>query len=134
MAPSRQERRTAERSAAKRAPVQAGAAGAGAAPANLDVNPVGDWTTQTADPSALFNALGVAGVKRKAGEGDREAQWSLGSWLVAVEANNRGEGEPLGTAGRSPMDVGFEASNFAPHSFRPPFRDASMRSPADKNR
>jgi len=56
--PSRQERRKAERDAAKRAPGQAGAEGAGGAGgaaatlANLNVNanPVGDWTTQTADP------------------------------------------------------------------------------------
>jgi hypothetical protein len=46
MAPSRQERRNAERSAAKRAPVQVGAAGAGAAtaPANLNVNPAGAYS------------------------------------------------------------------------------------------
>ena len=55
MPPSRQERRKAELAAAKRAPSQAGAsraAGAAAALANLDVNvnPVGDWTTQAEDP------------------------------------------------------------------------------------
>jgi hypothetical protein len=53
MAPSRQERRKAERQAAKRAPAQAGAAGAtGAATAlaNLNVNPLGDWTTHAQDP------------------------------------------------------------------------------------
>jgi hypothetical protein len=54
MAPSRQERRKAERDAAKRAPAQAGAAearGAAAARANTNLNPVGDWTTQAKDPS-----------------------------------------------------------------------------------
>ena len=53
MAPSRQERRKAERDAAKRAPARAGAGGAGgvaAALANLNVNPLGDWTTQAEDP------------------------------------------------------------------------------------
>jgi hypothetical protein len=53
MAPSRQERRKAERDAAKRAPAQAGAAGAAgaaAALANLNVNAGGDWTTQSEDP------------------------------------------------------------------------------------
>jgi hypothetical protein len=57
MAPSRQERRKAERDAAKRAPAKSGAGGAGgaagaaAALANLNVNPLGDdWTTQAADP------------------------------------------------------------------------------------
>ena len=55
--PSRQERRKAERDAAKRAPGQAGAGGAGGAGgaatalANLSVNPGGDWTTQAADPA-----------------------------------------------------------------------------------
>jgi len=48
--PSRQERRKAERDAAKRAPAKAGAAGAAAALANLNVNPLGDWTTQAEDP------------------------------------------------------------------------------------
>jgi len=51
--PSRQERRAAERDAAKRAPAQAGAGGAGgaaAALASVDVNPLGDWTTQAEDP------------------------------------------------------------------------------------
>ena len=49
--PSRQERRKAERDAAKRAPRAgaAGAAGAAAALANLNVNPLGDWTTQAED-------------------------------------------------------------------------------------
>ena len=49
MPPSRQERRKAERDAAKRAPARTGAAaaaGAGAALANLNMNPLGDWTTQ----------------------------------------------------------------------------------------
>jgi len=52
MAPSRQERRKADRDAAKRAPRTgaAGAAGAAAALANLDVNPLGDWTTQAENP------------------------------------------------------------------------------------
>ena len=53
MPPSRQERRKAEREAAKRAPSNAGAAGdagAAAALANLNVNPLGHWTTQAEDP------------------------------------------------------------------------------------
>jgi len=61
MPPSRQERRKAERDAAKRAPARSGAGGAGgaaaaraagaaAALANLTVNPLGDWTTQAEDP------------------------------------------------------------------------------------
>jgi hypothetical protein len=48
--PSRQERRKAERDAAKRAPAMAGAGGAAAARADLNVNPLGHWRTQTEDP------------------------------------------------------------------------------------
>jgi len=49
--PSRQERRKAERDATKRAPAHAGAEGTrGAAAANDNVNPVGDWTTQLERP------------------------------------------------------------------------------------
>ena len=56
---SRQERRKAERDAAKRAPAKTtaagagagGAAGAAAALANLNVNQLGDWTTQAEDPA-----------------------------------------------------------------------------------
>jgi len=64
MVPSRQERRKAERDAAKRAPGQAGAAGAGgaggaaAALVNVDVSPLGHWTTQAADPYALLAGSG----------------------------------------------------------------------------
>ena len=86
--PSRQERRQAERDAAKRAPAQAvavaqaraagaaGAGGAAAAPATVNVNPLGDWTTQEKDPSALFLELGAETVYHRAAAGDTEAQWS----------------------------------------------------------
>ena len=113
--PSRQERRKAERVAAKRAPGQAGAGGAGGAAAatanpNVNVNPGGDWTTQASDATVLSRALGAEILKQRASAGDREAQWSLGySLLREVEA----AGTPLGTAGRSPKaDVGW---HFAPH-------------------
>jgi hypothetical protein len=78
MAPSRQERRKAERDAAKRAPAQAGAAGAGrpaADGANVTVSPLGDWTTQAADHT-VFRALGAEILRQMAREGDAEAQWS----------------------------------------------------------
>ena len=78
--PSRQERRKAEREAAKRAPARAGAAGAAganqgaagaaAALANLNVNvnpPLGDWTTQAKDHTALFDALGPQMVTQRFG-------------------------------------------------------------------
>jgi hypothetical protein len=110
---SRQERRKAERDAAKRAPGQGGARGAGgatAAPADVNTNPVGDWTTQTADPMTLFRALGEEIVNQRAGAGDREAQFSQGCQLVCeadVAAGTAGA-TPLGAAGGSPAaDVGL---------------------------
>jgi hypothetical protein len=83
---SRQERRKAERDAAKRAPRAgpagatgaagvggaAGGVGAAAALANLNVNARGDWTTQAADSRGLFRALGPGIVKQRAAEGDRQ--------------------------------------------------------------
>ena len=99
--PSRQERRQAERTA-KRAPAQAGAAGSGGTAA-ARANPGGDWTTQAADFNLLFRALGAELVKQRAGEGDREAQWSLGCELM----REAGTGV-MGAAGRSPKaDVGL---------------------------
>jgi TPR repeat protein len=106
MPPSRQERRKAEREAAKRAPARAGAAGAAGAAAalgNLYVNvnpPLGDWTTQAKDANALFDALGPQMVKQRAAAGDREAQYSLGFALVAGAG---GVGKRLGTGDRSPQ-------------------------------
>jgi hypothetical protein len=84
--PSRQERRKAERDAAKRAPARAGAAGvAGAAAALADsgVDPGGDWTTQAEDPNVLIEALPTAILKQTADAGDRAAQFSHGCLLMA---------------------------------------------------
>ena len=55
MAPSRQERRAAKRDAAKRVPSSAGAGGGGgagvnAARADVNVKPLGHWTTQAENP------------------------------------------------------------------------------------
>jgi TPR repeat protein len=114
MPPSRQERRKAERDAAKRAPARAGAAGAAganqgaagaaaAALANLNVNvnpPLGDWTTQAKDPTVLLRALDPQMVKQRADAGDRDAQYSLGYALVGKAG---GVGKPLSTGGRSPQ-------------------------------
>jgi hypothetical protein len=58
----------------------AGAEGATAALANVD--PLGDWMTQTADSTALFEVLGDLGVKLMADEGDRNAQYSMGILLM----------------------------------------------------
>ena len=114
MAPSRQERRKAERDAAKRAPARAGAAGAAganqgaagaaaAALANLNVNvnpPLGDWTTQAEDPVALLRALDPQMLKQRAAAGDRDAQYSLGYMLVSAAED---VDVPLGAGGRSPQ-------------------------------
>jgi len=89
--PSRQERRKLERDAAKRAPVpqppaEAGAAraagAAAAAAALVNVNPLGDWSSQASEGAALFRALGAETVRQKAAAGDAEAQFSLGIRLV----------------------------------------------------
>ena len=101
--PSRQDRRKAERDAAKRAPGQAGAGGAAGAAAalanlNVNVNPVGDWTTQESNPIALFRALGANTLKQRANAGDRAAQYSLGYTLVSSAD---------GAAGADALDVGL---------------------------
>jgi len=71
----------------------------------VNMNPVGDWTTQTEDPFALLEALGDEIVKQRARAGDRGAQYSQGYNLVS-EAD--GAGTSLGAAGRTPKsDVGF---------------------------
>jgi hypothetical protein len=118
--PSRQERRAAERDAAKRASGQAGSGGAGGAAgarANLNVNPVGDWSTQAADPGVLARVTTLNELKRRAGAGDMEAQFSLGFYLLC-QAD--GVGVEIGSSGRSPMaDVGFVCSTCV-------FRVASM--------
>ena len=101
------ERRKAERDAAKRAPGQAGAGESAAARANVNMNPVGDWTTQTEDLGVLFRTLGTEIVELRASAGDREAQFSQGYWLVR-EADVAAGATRLGAAGRSPqVDVGF---------------------------
>ena len=112
--PSRQERRKAERDAAKRAPAKAGAGGAaGAAAARTDVKvtPLGDWRTQAADPAALIRALGAEVVKKRAAKGEAEAQFSLGYLLVSEadgDAGFSGPGTHLGSGGRSPKaDAGL---------------------------
>ena len=89
--------RKADRDAAKRAPAQPGAAGAAAAIAN----PLGDWTSQTADPAVLVRALGAEHVKQRAVAGDPDAQYSLGHWILSA-ANVGTHHTALGAAGRSP--------------------------------
>jgi hypothetical protein len=117
--PSRQERRKAERDAAKRAPAKAGAGGAaGAAAARTDVNvtPLGDWRTQAADPAALIRALGAEVVKKRAAKGEAEAQFSQGCQLVVAAdgaagttMGATGRSTAMGANGRSPKgDIGLE--------------------------
>jgi hypothetical protein len=118
--PSRQERRRAERDAAKRAPARAeaagggavagaaGAAGVAAALANLSVDPGGDWTTQAEDPLELLRSLGPEILKQKAVAGDRAAQFSQG-YIVIMEARADDAGSwnaacrsPKAKVGRAP--------------------------------
>ena len=86
--------------AAKRAPAK-GAGGAAAARADVPVNPGGDWTTQTEDPSTLVDALGAEVVMRRAALGDMESQWSVGFMLMDGAASSS----------RS-ADVGLTLRNF----------------------
>ena len=75
--PSRQERRTADRDAAKAAKAGSAAAAAAATAAAAALASVrmyagGDWTTQKECPLFLRHALGDDVVQRRAGEGDRQ--------------------------------------------------------------
>jgi len=68
------------------------------------------WRAMSAwpDPSALFEALGPAIVIRRAGEGDRHAQYCLGVWLTNEATVAAGTGTPMGAGGRSPKaEVGL---------------------------
>jgi len=74
------------------------------------LDPGGDWTTQAADPTLLFHSIGAAILKQRAGEGDREAQFSQGYRLVASEADMAAGAVTFGASGRSPRtDVGLLA-------------------------
>jgi len=81
----------------------ANAAAVAAALANVNkdvnVNPLGDWTTQQGNPHVTLRALGVEIVKQKADDGDREAQYSLGFRFASEVGEGAGE---LGMANRSP--------------------------------
>ena len=107
---SRQERRKRERDAAKRPPAKTGATGAAAArtaraSVPVNVNPLGEWTTQTANPNDMLRALGRQTLLKRAAEGDGEAQYSLGFRSMGEAAGVAGT--PIGTGGRSPeADVG----------------------------
>ena len=74
--PSRQERRRAERDAAKRAPGQAGAAAAAAAAGTAQSAAAGEsgggWATQAEEATALFLSLDFDVVKQMADAGDRQ--------------------------------------------------------------
>jgi hypothetical protein len=57
----------------------AGAAGASAAGANVPVNPLGDWTTQTEDAEEMLRSLGVEVVSHMAamGRGSHSSTFQL---------------------------------------------------------
>ena len=109
--PSRQERRRAERDAAKHAPAKSGAAAA-------LVNPLGDWTTQNENPGLLFGALGADVMKQMAAAGDAEAQWSQGVWLV-------GGGEASGGAAHA--EAGLAPCILCPEMFQFPTREVDIK-------
>jgi len=112
MPPTRQERRKAERAAAKRAPVRAGASdarGAAAARAHLNDNPGGDWTTQTEFPFDLFQALGEDVLHQRVVEGDREAEYAVGYMLLAASKELTDQDFPAaGTSPDADVMVGLE--------------------------
>ena len=56
-----------------------------------------------------IKSLGARVVKQRADAGDREAQFSLGCYLVAQAAE--GDGGLLGAAGRSPKALAAERSD-----------------------
>jgi hypothetical protein len=66
-------------------------------------------------PSALLRALGAQVVEQKAIEGDMEAQFSQGGWMVNAVAGAGGAGLS-GAAGSSPqVEVGLAVCTFRPH-------------------
>jgi hypothetical protein len=117
--PSGKKTRKAERDATKRTKIiqnntraaEAGAAAAGAVAAvaaSASANPLGDWTSQTLDPTVLVRVLGPEHVKVRAAEGDPAAQYSVGHWLLSeanVETRQSAAnvGTALGAAGRTPQ-------------------------------
>ena len=83
-----------------RAKVRMDAAGArvvGVKPQNLVVVVGGgDWATQTDDPEQMARALGWEVVQRKAAEGNKEAQFSVG--VTLLNAADRAEVADVGLA------------------------------------
>jgi hypothetical protein len=104
--PSRQERRKAERDAAKRAPALVGAGGAGgaaAAGAGVNVIPLGDWTTQAKDPN-----VGPAVMRARLVIGCRLTQETRAQSAVNDVARDIRPTRPLG-AGSSARSRGRDA-------------------------
>ena len=101
---SRQERRKAERDAAKRAGQGRSRGRRGSCRRSRKFKPEPGRRLDDAldDPSVLLHALGARSVKQMARGGEREAQWSQGNLLLG-EAAIADAGMPLGAAGRSPM-------------------------------
>jgi len=80
--PSRQERRKAERDAEKR-PIVQSAVAVTTAVTEAVIVPLGDWSTQTKDGTVLFLKLGMHALARRVSNvGDRDAQYSLGCFLI----------------------------------------------------
>jgi len=68
----------------------------------VNMNPVGDWTTQAEYPN-VFGALGAETVRQRAAEDDMEAQFSLGCRLV---------NEADGVEGATTLGRGLHSSTF----------------------
>ena len=85
------------------------------------------WRAMSAWPesSVLYEALGVEVLKQRAANGEGEAQFSQGCFLVSRADGNAGS---LGASGRSPLaDVGLEGWHFPPHvSSRQPNEAAAV--------
>ena len=74
---------------------------------NVNVNPLGDWTTQAQNPNALRESLGFGVVERMAAAGDGEAQFSMGCFLFSDAVKDfedaGAEGLIGGAGGRTPQ-------------------------------
>ena len=80
----------------------------------------------------LVHALGLDLLKQRAGVGDGEAQFSLGSWLMSEAGRAAGMPTWDTTGGRSPQgDVGF-ALRTAQCPGRSPKCDDSMEHPRER--
>ena len=55
---------------------------AAASRSNVNVPPLGDWSTQTQDPWVLLDAVGAEVVRQRGEAGDMEALFSWGAMVL----------------------------------------------------